>query len=327
MNDYALGGFEQFRCIAAACPDSCCVGWDVVIDDDSAERYRTMDTPLGERLRASMHIDEDGDTVFESVDGRCPFLRSDCLCEIQKQCGASALSVTCARFPRIVQEYDDFTERCLSLSCPEGARITLYSDRLTAPEPQTADSVLRALLAVRSRFIALVQDRSVPFGEALCRCLRYAEEMQDRLYEGTLCPEADFDVSFTTVPTGDASALVRFHGTLERMTQAFGTRCETAHSPRIGNRTLFENLAVYYLYRYTLQAVEDGDILSKVLLMLSAVTFAASTDGDPFDTARLYAKEVEHSYENMERMVEAFFENPAFFPEAFYALWGFVPCD
>ena len=325
MKNYALQGVEQFRCIAAACPDSCCVGWDVVIDDDSAARYRAMDSELGKKICDCMRIDEDGDTVFSSVRGQCPFLREDRLCEIQCVCGEAALSVTCSRFPRIVQEYDDFTERCLSLSCPEAARLTLTADRLNVPVPQTADPFLQALIALRTRMIAWMQDRRIPLGEALCRCLCCAEEMQEQLYNGCVCPNAPTAPLHPTAVCGDASALFRFHGTLDLMTEEFRALTKTACRPHAENRTLFENLAVYYLYRYILQAVEDGDILSKVQLMLSAVTFAACADGDPVCTARLYAKEVEHSYENMEQMYAAFYENPAFAPQAFYALWGFAP--
>lgn len=321
MKNYYLSGFDTFRCIAAACPDSCCVGWDVVIDDDSAARYHAMNTALGQKIHNHMTIDEDGDTVFTSVDGHCPFLQKDGLCEIQCHCGEAALSVTCRRFPRIVQEYDDFTEHCLSLSCPEGARITLTAPSLQAPSPETDDPFLQMLIAVRKRMIALVQDRSVPLGMALCRCLRYAEQIQDSLYEGTVDPDIPVG-DFPQQPFGDIDGFLRYHCTLDLMTETFRNLTKTAHRFPTENRTLFENMAVYYLYRYTLQAVEDGDILSKVQQMLCAVTFTAFADGNPPDTARLYSKEVEHSYENMEQLYEAFFENPLFLPDFFYGIWG-----
>lgn len=326
MQYYALSGFDAFRCMAAACPDSCCVGWDVVIDDESASRYRAMDTQLGRKLRGCMRVDEDGDTVFESVGGRCPFWQADHLCEIQRLCGEAALSVTCARFPRIVQEYDDFTERCLSLSCPEAARLTLSAHRLTAPEPQSADPFLQALVALRTRMIALVQDRTVPFAKALCRCLWYAQQMQAQLDEaGCVCADVPIAPLYPAAVCGDASALFRFHGTLDLMTDTFRSLTQKACGSRKENRTLLENLAVYYLYRYVLQAVQDGDILAKVQLMLSAVSFTAFADAAMPDTARLYSKEIEHSYENMEQLYEAFWQHTAFAPEAFYSLWGYSP--
>ena len=31
--------YDQFVCTAGDCPDTCCAGWQIVIDEDSLERY------------------------------------------------------------------------------------------------------------------------------------------------------------------------------------------------------------------------------------------------------------------------------------------------
>ena len=41
--------YPRFRCLAGACPHSCCEGWEIVIDPASAQRYRALPGPLGER--------------------------------------------------------------------------------------------------------------------------------------------------------------------------------------------------------------------------------------------------------------------------------------
>jgi len=40
---------EQFHCLAGRCPHSCCIGWEVVLDEDHAQRYLTGDDPLSRR--------------------------------------------------------------------------------------------------------------------------------------------------------------------------------------------------------------------------------------------------------------------------------------
>ena len=40
---------EQFHCLAGRCPHSCCIGWEVVLDEDHARRYLTGDDPLSRR--------------------------------------------------------------------------------------------------------------------------------------------------------------------------------------------------------------------------------------------------------------------------------------
>ena len=68
--------FDQFRCIAGACPDSCCKEWDVQVDEASAALYRSLPGDLGDRLREVLST-EDGETVMTIIDGRCPMWRAD----------------------------------------------------------------------------------------------------------------------------------------------------------------------------------------------------------------------------------------------------------
>ena len=49
--------FDRFRCIASACPDSCCKEWEVEVDDHSAQFYRNLPGDLGERLRQVLRDD------------------------------------------------------------------------------------------------------------------------------------------------------------------------------------------------------------------------------------------------------------------------------
>ena len=116
--------FDTFRCIASACPDSCCKEWDVQVDEEKAALYRTLSGDLGDRLREVLK-EEDGETVMTIIDGRCPMWRSDGLCRIQAELGEEALCKTCREFPRLTHDYGDFVEYGLELSCPESARIIL----------------------------------------------------------------------------------------------------------------------------------------------------------------------------------------------------------
>ena len=116
--------FDRFRCIAGACPDSCCKEWDVQVDADSAAMYRALPGALGDRLREVLK-EEDGETVMTILDGRCPMWRADGLCRIQAELGETALCKTCREFPRLTHDYGDFIELGLELSCPEAAKFIL----------------------------------------------------------------------------------------------------------------------------------------------------------------------------------------------------------
>ena len=125
MKNYYIPKDGEFRCIAGACPDSCCAGWEIVLDDASVERYRTVSGGLGERIRQAMAEDADGDVIFAAQDGKCPFWNTEKLCDIHATLGEQALCNTCRKFPRITQDYGDFVEYDLSMECPEAARMLL----------------------------------------------------------------------------------------------------------------------------------------------------------------------------------------------------------
>ena len=87
--------YDDFRCLAGACLHTCCEKWEVVLDPETARLYETVPGPLGEKLRAAMETDAEGDVCFSLRGGRCPFLDEENLCEIHRQLGAEATSVTC----------------------------------------------------------------------------------------------------------------------------------------------------------------------------------------------------------------------------------------
>ena len=95
MPDY----YDRFVCLAGDCPHSCCEKWEVVIDEDHAALYRQAEGPLGEKLRAALQCDADGDLCFPLNGGRCPFLNEENLCDIHCQLGEEAESVTSRKGP------------------------------------------------------------------------------------------------------------------------------------------------------------------------------------------------------------------------------------
>ena len=39
--------YDKFVCTAGDCPDSCCAGWQIVIDETSLERYGNEKSEFG----------------------------------------------------------------------------------------------------------------------------------------------------------------------------------------------------------------------------------------------------------------------------------------
>ena len=41
--------YDDFRCVAGKCPASCCEGWQIVIDEESLQKYRNYSGEFGVR--------------------------------------------------------------------------------------------------------------------------------------------------------------------------------------------------------------------------------------------------------------------------------------
>ena len=125
MKVYFPSYYNKFKCIAEKCRHSCCVGWEISVDDGTLAGY----SALGESDRAEIlsHIGVDG--CITLADGeRCPFLRPDGLCCIIADHGDQHTSRICREHPRFYHRVGDRIEGGIGASCEEAARIILSCD-------------------------------------------------------------------------------------------------------------------------------------------------------------------------------------------------------
>ncbi|MBE5955040.1 MAG: FliB family protein [Lachnospiraceae bacterium] len=115
--------YNEFKCLADKCEDTCCAGWQIVIDDKSLEAYQKVEGDFGERLRDS--IDWEEGTFHQKEERRCAFLNDCNLCDLYTALGEESLCTTCTNYPRHIEEFENIREYTLSVSCPEAARILL----------------------------------------------------------------------------------------------------------------------------------------------------------------------------------------------------------
>ena len=312
--------FEQFQCLAGSCPDSCCQEWEIQVDEETAAYYRTLPGALGDRLRQVMAT-QDGETVLTIQNGRCPLWRSDGLCAIQAELGEQALCHTCRTFPRLTHDYGDFQERQLELSCPEAARLILGAEksRMTAfsqpggEEPDYDEEAMEILRATRSRVLEILEDGSCPVEDSLTLALLWGRAAQAGLDEGKMpraLPENALEQARALAEPGDMEGILSCFRGLEILTQRWRERLE--HPCPGPWRREHLALARYLAERYWLQAVSDYDLNSRVTLMAVACLLIRHLGGEVVETAQLFSKEIENSTENLDALLDAAYENPAF---------------
>lgn len=324
--------YDKFRCIAEKCQDSCCTGWAVVVDEESACRFRQIPGKLGNALREAMTVDEDGDTVFcRQPDGRCPFWMENRLCRIEAELGPDAPCETCRKFPRLTQDYGSFIEYGLTLSCPVAAELvlkqpgpwemTVREDGQPGEETNLDEAFLEELRRARKELLDELWQGDVSEGEALGRLLThgvcYEEGIQiDPAMEDSLTCE-DFPFALTAEQQRRAvDLLLQAHLELEILTPQWKALLEEALSwrgalPAPGHTGFARNLATDHLYRHWLRAVNDGDCVTRLKLLavnwlvvrtLAQVHLAKRGELSQetwMMLLRLYAKEVGHDEVNL----------------------------
>ena len=319
MEKTVWNAYNKFRCIADKCLDSCCQGWEVDVDEETAAYYRSLEGDLGDRLRRVLQTVE-GESSMILEDGRCPMWREDGLCHIQAQLGEEALCHTCHTFPRLRHDYGDFIERGLELSCPEAARMILCAAPAPFIEEQTDggeaeydQEAMEVLLRTRKQVLEILSDDSRSVGETLALALLYGYQAQGELDGDAELPfdsQAALESATEFSKAADEKLWLEFFRSLEILTPEWKKMLENP-APAPWSKE-FLALARYFVERYWLQAVSDYDLACRVKFTVIACLTVKLLGGDIYRTAQLFSKEIENNTDNVEAILDAAYAHPAF---------------
>ena len=192
--------YEKFKCVADRCEATCCAGWQIVIDEAAMARYQSEPGEYGEVLRN--RIDRAEGVFMQDCHKRCAFLCENNLCEMYERLGEESLCVTCADYPRHIEEFENLREITLTISCPEVARILLEQKnpvQFTEEEIDTDEEEFEDfdpfffsyLEDARKIMIAILQNRELSVAVRAFLVQKMAEEMQNIIEESDLFDLAD----------------------------------------------------------------------------------------------------------------------------------------
>ena len=193
--------YKTFQCIADKCEHSCCIGWEIDIDEDSYDYYMGIEGAFGERLKEQT-VTEDGEHSFVlRKNGWCPFLDQNKLCDIYSELGEEALCEVCTEYPRFVVEYGDVREKSLSVSCEEVGRIIFsdegkmsyedielpdlgiedefYEDEEEEPFEEDMEEFCSHLEEYRTQAVAILQNREKSIDDRIREYLKFCEKLQN----------------------------------------------------------------------------------------------------------------------------------------------------
>ena len=181
--------YKEFKCTADQCEDTCCAGWQIVVDKKALNRYKRVRGPFLKRILTG--VDFPNGTFRHKKEKRCTFLNEKNLCDMYLALGEDSLCRTCRLYPRHIEEFEGVREITLSVSCPEVARILMNKT-----EPVKLRSVERngeeeygdfdlflysQLLDAREVIRKILQDRRMPVEVRSGLVYGIARDMQRRV--------------------------------------------------------------------------------------------------------------------------------------------------
>ena len=284
--------YPAFRCIAGACRHSCCIGWEIDIDEESLARYQAMHDPLGERLRNHISADDPPHFVLGERE-RCPFLNERNLCDLILEGGEGLLCQICDDHPRFRNFLPGYTEIGLGLCCEGAAQLILSQQEpvqlLSEGNWEEKDPDAEALLALRKQAFAIVQDRSLSIDKRMDKLLLLCQACEP----GHPADWVDVFLELERLDEGWTAMLQKL--------EQDGKTIPVPDVPDVQ----WEQLLVYFLYRHFLTAWEDGDVGSKAGFAVLSVRLLRCLKGlfpqvELAELARMYSAEVEYSTENLD---------------------------
>lgn len=198
--------YKNFTCIGSACTDTCCAGWEVVIDDSTYQFYKTVEGEFGKRLKSTMVSSDENSFILQN--GNCPFLNESKLCDLYTELGEDRLCNTCKTYPRFIEEFGDLREIGISLSCPEAARLILEDAKPITFELEKNSEMITTynnidpelfMQLISSRKIALeiLQNRSINLNHRIALFLSFTKEIQEKIGKNKVSHIDDIKIKYT----------------------------------------------------------------------------------------------------------------------------------
>lgn len=290
--------YKDFECIAGDCPDSCCQGWEVDADKDSLAYYKTISGKIRERIDSVLDKDEFNNTIFRLTQNkRCPFLNDENLCDMHIAIGGEHTPYTCRTFPRFINDFGGTREMGISFSCPVASDMMWelkdsfdFTSELNDIPPSLNDidaELYFFLQNSRKKAYSIVQNQDKPLNERLKELLDFGLKIQNEI---DCYDECESGIDFFEIFKNP-----------EVINEEWVQKVNSANKEGLVlNTKSNENIAMYFLFRYFLNAVYDYDVLSKIKMAVVGVLVPTYFGNDAW-TIHLWSKETEHSDVNMER--------------------------
>lgn len=308
MEIYAPSYYEKFKCIADRCNHSCCIDWEISIDEKALNKYRALKTDLGKEILNNISSDESGAHFVLDKRNRCSNLDGRGLCRIISELGEGYLCDICRLHPRFFNEVGGRIEMGLGLSCEEAVRITLTeTQRFNLVKIGESEEKIKSdppdFDAQRER------DGVISFFESTSGS--YEEKIKATRKKYGI--ETDFNTEDEWIE------LLLSLEILDNGWKELLEKSKKASRKIIPEELLmcFENLFKYLVFRHVSSAESKLSFLSRLSFSFFCVDLVKYLAGREeclnearlFEIVRLFSSEIEYSEENTESLIFEFEAN------------------
>ena len=283
MKIYAPEYYKRFKCIADKCTHSCCVGWQIYVDEKTALWHKSSDHSVSRELISRLSSDEDGEYIELTERGRCPFLDECGLCRIHSALGEDKTSIICREHPRFYHKIGDRYETGLGAVCEVAAKLILDSDDFYPSleiERDTRDidgAEYDATLERESIFNLISNTDSV-------------KEIFDALMEKYEISPEIFSSDELALCVKELELLDSRNRKILAKTALKSFKCKEIFAKRF----LF-----YLIFRHVSNARDYNDLRVSVAFAIALTNILASfDDASVYDAARIISEEIEYSEDN-----------------------------
>ncbi len=293
MKLYAPEYYKNFICIADKCEHSCCIGWEIDIDESTFEKYKNLKNSYAPNIINSISLQETPHFKLCAHD-RCPHLNENGLCKIILNVGEDYLCDICREHPRFYN-YTRIAEVGLGMSCREAARIILSSPNYDVFEEigeLTADEDVIALdgISERTKLYKTLRDENIDYKTKL-----------ERIYR-------EYGIN-----VGDDSEWLKIIDSLEYLDNTHKELFMTYSSQTRpnGKDEYLERALAYFIYRHCTEAFDEEDFCSRLAFCLFCERLLASLMSSQKAEslqeiavlASIISEEIEYSEDNTESLM------------------------
>ena len=296
MDIFAPAYYKKFKCIADKCTHSCCVGWQIDVDEKTLEKYKSLNEITRNELLSHVEQEEDGAHIRLGDGGRCPFLDLNGLCRIISSLGEDFISDICREHPRFYNRTAKGTEVGLGLVCEEACRIVLTSDDFNVLEKVSEIEAAGCFngydaLPHRDFLLSLLADTGLTYEQKLSEI------------------EKNYNVSANIKSLSEWQEII---GGLEFMNSRNREMILSLFDRNSYSSSYIKRFLAYLITRYVTASESYDNLRARLgfcLLGARLMECAAEkeeSDSDILEFARIFSEEIEYCEDNVEAIIFEF---------------------